>query len=592
MPNRLTSATTAGVDTPPTSGTVFVAMRNFFFDTPDLVSIFDRLDLREPVRILERGYTESGEHDLAPSTYDEAIDAYRSALELIGDLAANVIAPRSPGIDEEGASLVDGEVRYPTGATESYRRIAESGMAGALLPRRFGGLNFPATVYVMMIEMVSRADASLMTMFGYQDVGEAIAHFGPEETAARLLPRYAVGETIGAMVLTEPGGGSDLAGVRTVARQDETGQWRLSGTKQFISNGNGGLLLVLARSEPGVNGMFGLSLFASDGSGVTVSRLEEKMGLHGSPTCELVFDDAPAWLVGKRRMGMVQTMYTLNHARFSVAAQALGIADAAYRMAAAYSHERKAFGRPIRQFPGVASMLADMATTIEACRALIYDGCQRLDLRNKLEVEIDRVKQSGSDTSDLKRRFKQAAAEVDLLSPAVKAIVSEAAQRICLDAQQIFGGMGYIRETGIERLVRDVRITTIYEGTTQVQMSAALAGVLADTMGHAMAANGAIESGLEELSDRQKELGVAVTELRELVAGMDPMIREAAARDTVEAYLGLWAAHLLFEQARVDERKRAVCGRWVALTLADVRAAVERLRCGVHALDDFDSIVR
>ncbi|MDH4119324.1 MAG: acyl-CoA dehydrogenase family protein, partial [Acidimicrobiia bacterium] len=337
-------------------------MGSFF--TPELANTFDLLDLREVVRILERDYREADEFDFAPRSYEEAMEGYRTALSMVGEVAADVIAPRSGEIDATGTTFVDGVVGYAPGTTEAYKALADAGFAGALLPRRFGGLNFPVTVYVMMIEMVSRADASLMTLFGYQDVGEAIAHFGPEEVAARLLPDYASGNRIAAMVLTEPGGGSDLAAVRTTAHQGADGRWYLNGTKQFISNGNGEVLLVLARSEPKAPGMFGLSLFASDGTGVTVSRVEEKMGLHGSPTCELVFEDAPVNLIGKRRMGMVQTMYTLNHARFSVAAQALGIAEGAYRAAASYASERHAFGMPVAEIPAVAKMLAEMKLSI------------------------------------------------------------------------------------------------------------------------------------------------------------------------------------------------------------------------------------
>ncbi len=569
-----------------------VVMANYFTDTPDLGAILDRLDLSEIVGVLEKGYTEHLEHDIAPADYDEAMEGYRAALELVGDLAGNVIAPLSASIDAEGAVMVDGEVRYAAGSLQAYKRLAEAGMAGVVMPRRYGGLNFPATVYVMMIEMVSRADASLMTMFGYQDVGEAIAHYGPDDVAAHLLPGYCSGEKIAAMVLTEPGGGSDIAATRLRAYQDDSGQWRLQGTKQFISNGNGEVLLVLARSEQDQPGMFGLSMFASDGTGVRVTRLEEKMGIHGSPTCELVFEDAPAWLVGKRRMGMIQTLRTLNHARFSVAAQALGIADGAYRAAAAYAHDRVAFGRPIRQIPAVAGMLVDMATNIEACRAMVYEGCRLLDLRNSVEIEIERVKRSGGDTSELKRCFQETSPLVDLLSPAVKYVVTEASQDICLVAQQVFGGMGYIRETGAEQRVRDVRITTIYEGTSQVQAGSALPGVMANVLAPLMEGPVDVPEGMEELADRIKELTAVCGEMREGAAMMGVSAREAAARDLVDGYIGLWAAHLLFAQAAADDRKRRVAERWTAAVLANARAGCERIRLGFHRhVEHLDEIV-
>jgi alkylation response protein AidB-like acyl-CoA dehydrogenase len=247
----------------------------------------------------------------------------------------------------------------------------------------------------------------------------------PAEVAEAFLPAYCAGSTIGAMVLTEAGGGSDLGRVRLKAFQDDEGAWRLRGTKQFISNGNGEVLLVLARSEEGSDGMFGLSLFACNGENVTVSRLEEKMGLHGSPTCELVFDDAKAHLVGKRRSGLLHVLHILNQARFSVAAQGLGIAEAAYQVASEYAYEREAFGDTIYKLPAVADMLVDIRTTIEACRALTYAGCQWLVRRNRLEVEIERARASGEPVADLKARFKVAAANVDFLSPAVKYFVTE-----------------------------------------------------------------------------------------------------------------------------------------------------------------------
>jgi alkylation response protein AidB-like acyl-CoA dehydrogenase len=567
-------------------------MANFFLDTPDLVAIVDRLDLSEVVTLLERGYTEHAEHDVAPTSYEEAVEGYRAALELVGDLSANVISGLSASIDSEGASLVDGEVRYARGSIEAYRRLADAGVTGAILPRRFGGLNFPATVYTMMIEMVSRADASVMTMFGYQDVGEAIAHFGPEELAARLLPAFSRGEVIASMVLTEPDGGSDIAATRMRAFQDVDGQWRLRGTKQFISNGSGGLLLVLARTEDDTPGMFGLSLLASDGTGVKVTRVEEKMGLHGSPTCELVFDDAPAWLVGKRRMGMLHTLHTLNQARFSVAAQALGIADASYRSAAAYSHDRFAFGKPIRRLPAVAEMLVDMATTLEACRAMLYEGCRLLDRRNSLETAIERAKGTGTATAQIKEHFKRTAHAVDLLSPAVKYMVTEAAVRICMDAQQVFGGMGYMRDSGMEQRVRDVRVTTIYEGTSQVQASASMPGVMSDVLGMSIrSGENEVPEGLENLADRLKELTSIYHELRDAAATMSPLSREAAAGDLVDAYLGLWAGHLLFDQARDDDRKRRVAERWVASVQARARGSLERIRLGVHRhIEDLDII--
>ncbi len=559
-------------------------MPNFFTDNPDLVDTFHRLDLADVVEMLERGFV-SSDDPLAPANYDEAVEQHEAALQLVGDIAGNFIAPRAADIDLEGARLVDGEVHYAPGSWESYQRLAEAGMAGVIIPRRFGGLNFPATIYIMMVEMVSRADAAMQTMFGYQDVGEAIAHLGTEDIAKRFLPGYCDGSRIGAMVLTEPGGGSDLARVRVKAFQDDEGTWRLRGTKQFISNGNGQMLLVLARSEEGTDGMFGLSLFACEGGeGVTVARLEEKMGLHGSPTCELVFDDAEAFLVGKRRSGLLHVLHILNHARYSVAAQGLGIAQGAYEAAYAYAHEREAFGDIIYRIPAVADLLIDMQVSLEACRALTYTGAQWLDRRNRLEVEIEHRRAEGRPTDDHKAAFKQAAALTDFLSPAVKYLVTEEANRICYLAQQVHGGMGYMQEMPLERMVRDVRITTIYEGTTQVMVGASLAGVRSRVL------DGEIDELAAAVGDRFADQRSLLDDMSEAIdegngfldGDISDAERAGAARGMVDAYLHLYAGWLLLEQALTDDRKGKVAARHIAASLAKARSAVEALRLGVH----------
>lgn len=567
-------------------------MANFFLDNPDLVAAFDRVDLADAVGMLEHGYP--GTDPDAPGSYAEAVEMYRTALELVGDISGNFIEPLSPGIDREGALLVDGEVIYAAGTLAGFRRLAEAGFMGAIIPRRFGGLNFPATVYIMMIEMVSRADAALMIMFGYQDVGEAISHLAPEAVANDFLPRYSSGEHIGAMVLTEPGGGSDLQAVMVSANQDSDDRWRLRGVKQFISNGNGQVLLVLARSEPDVKGMFGLSLFACHGGeAVKINRLEEKMGIHGSPTCELYFDDAPAFLVGKRRHGLIHVLSILNHARFSVAAQALGIAEAAYHHALSYAHQREAFGKKIYTIPAVAQMLIKMRVGIESSRVLLYAGTSWLDLRNKLEHEISRLRAEGSPTDDHKRRFGQAAKIVEFLSPAVKYHVTETAQQICLDAQQVLGGMGYMREMRVEQLVRDIRITTIYEGTSQVMVAASLPGVVSDTLGPLVA------KVLE--TSHHPELVSVVAKLRELRGTIDRALaaadgsnkaeREGEAQGLVDAYLGLYAGCLLAEAAETDDRKQLIANRHVIQTLAGAAATLTRINHRLAAdLDQVDAI--
>lgn len=568
-------------------------MANYFTDNPDLVDAFARLDLSDVVELLEHGYTD--DDPMAPRSYADAVEQYEAALEMVGDIAANFIAPRSQDIDSEGARLENGEVIYAAGTRESYDRLGEAGVTGVIIPRKYGGLNFPATIYVMMIEMVSRADTAMQTLFGYQDVGEAIAHFGTEAVAMKYLPGFCDGSRIGAMVLTEPGGGSDLARTRLKAFQDDDGQWRLRGTKQFISNGNGGMLLILARSEEGSDGMFGLSLFASDGTDVQVARIEEKMGLHGSPTCELVFDDAPVDLVGKRRSGLLHVLYTLNHARYSVAAQGLGVAEAAYSAAYEYAREREAFGDIIYNIPAVADLLVGMRTSLDAGRAMTYAGCVWLDRRNRLEVAIEHRRKAGEATDDLKAAFKRAAAYTDFLSPAVKYWVTEEANRATYNAQQVHGGMGYMQELPLEQYARDVRITTIYEGTTQVLVGAALAGVRTDAMAEEIDAladqvDGRFGDQLAHLADLRSVIDDAVKLLDEDISEAE---RVGAARGLVDAYLGLWAGHLLLIEAAADERKEAVATRFILSTLADALGTLEQSRLGVHRLTASpDSICR
>ena len=571
-------------------------MPNFFTDSADLRAKFDQLDLRTVVEILEHGYGEPS--DEAPSSYEDAMDGYRLALELTGDIAGNYIAPRSTGIDAEGAHFSDGVVTYARGTDESRSRLAQAGLMGVIIPRKYGGLQFPATIYMMMIEMVSQADASMMTLFGYQDVGEAIALWGTHEQAQEFLPKYAAGERIGAMVLTEPGAGSDLQATRLQAHCDDAGQWYLKGTKHFISNGNGDLLLVLAKSEPGTDGIFGLSLFACHGDAVNVNRVEEKMGLHGSPTCELYFDDAPAQLIGRQRFGLLQVVHILNHARFSVAAQALGIAQAAYDEALAYAQERVQFGRKIYSMPPVANMLIDMRVTLEANRALLYAGSQWLDLHNKLEEGIKHRKAAGEDRSEYALQLKRAAPILELLSPMVKYTVSEAANRVCYDAQQIHGGMGFIREIPVERYARDVRITSIYEGTSQVQIGGATKGVKADVLAPLF----------EEFAQRCKrpELAPARASLEQtrhlfdesvsMLADRNEAFTEVASKDLVDIYSGLYAGWLLMDEAQRDDRKVIIATRFAHRTLALAHAGVAHIRSclyddiGVcHVVNDTDA---
>lgn len=557
-------------------------MPNFYNDNPDLLRHFANLDLRAVVESMENGYRDSGRRSDAPADYTEAMETYESALSLLGDICANAIAPLSAKIDAEGTRLVNGEVVYAAPTNQARSLLADSGFMGVMLPREHGGSAFPATVYMMMIEMVSRADASLMTLFGYQDVGELIARFGSPEQARQFLPDLASGKHIGAIVLSEPGAGSDLQAIKLKAREDGDGNWTLAGTKHFISNGCGDVLMVLARSEPGISNIFGLSLFVCPRSDrVRVTRIEEKMGLHGSPTCELQFDDAPAQLIGQRKVGLTRyVLESLNQARFSVAAQAIGIAEAAYRMARDYAQQRTQFGQTIVHFPAVRQMLLDMHVALASSRALLYEGVFQLDLRNQLAHRIEECKKSGGDYDEIQRNYRISNNMVSLLSPMVKYAVTEAAIKICYDAQQIFGGMGYIKETGIERLVRDVRITTIYEGTSQIQVAASIKYVMADILASKFDEFAAADrdSSLDGLYDTVFEIRDTFKKcIAILVDRNDKYEIDAAARSLVDCYCQTLCGYLLLDQAKTDNEMMHVAHRYLVDAQASSVATLERV---------------
>ncbi len=559
-------------------------MPNFFSDNPDLVALFEELDLKETVSILEHDFVGAAQSDDAPGSYEDATDLYRESLDLLGRICAELIAPLSNGVDEQGAGFTDGKVSYADGTRTALDALSEAGFMGVIIPREYGGLNFPATVYMMMIEILSRADASLMTMFGYQDVGEAIAKYGTPEQARSFLTKYTTGEHLGAMVLSEPGAGSDLQGVKLKANQDEAGNWSLNGTKHFISNGCGDVLLVLARNDDSSANAFGLSLFAVHRSErVQVCRIEEKMGLHGSPTCELYFDDAPAELIGRQGMGLLKyVLAILNHARFSVAAQGVGIAEAAYSAALEYSRQRKQFGQIIGDMPQVAEMLASMRTRLYAARTLLYAGSVHLDVRNKLEEKIEHDKQQGIDVKPLRPRLAQESRLVDLLSPMTKYWTTEAANSICYDAQQVFGGLGYMREYNVERYLRDVRITTIYEGTTQVQVGSCvkgvLDGVLDDEFDQLMAREHS--ESLDRAAQHLRESRTILGEFRELIADSENDIKLQAARQITDTYAGIYAGCLMLARNSASSADTMMTLKHCADTRVKAAEALEGLKTG------------
>jgi alkylation response protein AidB-like acyl-CoA dehydrogenase len=455
---------------------------NFFLDNVDLQFRLSRLNLQDVIALKEKGYAYCQQHQAAPRSYADAMDSYRLLLEGLGELCATVIAPRAAEADEEGAQYDGGEVHYAAATQAALSALKQADLMGVTLPWEYGGLNLPQSVYQMMIELIARAEAGLMTIFSLQEMALALAEYGDEAAKARLLPRFVRGEVAGAMVLTEPDAGSDLGSVQMRASLDEaTGTWRLNGVKRFITNGQAEVQLVLARSEPGTTDARGLSLFLVErDESVRVRRLENKLGIHSSPTCELQYTDTPAVLIGKRRFGLIRyALALMNGARLTVSAQALGIAEAAYREARGYAEARVQFSEPVCEFPAVTRMLLSMRGEIEAARALVCETAGWVDLQKALEQHLA---DAPNPDPDVRRRLKLASGYADALTPLCKYYATEMGNRVCYQAMQIHGGVGYMREFNVERHYRDVRVTNIYEGTSQMQVVAALGKLL----GHAL----------------------------------------------------------------------------------------------------------
>jgi alkylation response protein AidB-like acyl-CoA dehydrogenase len=440
---------------------------NFYHDNPDLRRRLEAVAWGELLPALERGF--SGEDELAPSSLEEAREQVHMVLELVGRISAEEIAPYAAEVDRVGARLVDGEVVYPEPMQRAFKLLAEAGLMGLTLPREFGGMSFPSTAYTAVVEMISRADASLMTLFALQGCGETVHHFGTRELHERFLPGLCAGDLTACMALTEPEAGSALDTATTRAEEGSDGTWRIHGSKCFITNGGADVLLVLARTDPDRSGAYGLSLFVVEkGEGVEVAKLETKLGIHGSPTAVLNLDGAPGVLLGGRGAGLFPVALSLmNNARLEVAAQAVGIAQAAQVQATRYAHERRQRRKTIDSFPPVRAMLFESAVQIEAARAIVMTTAEILDRQRG-------VKRSGGSDEEFDRLGQRA----DLLTPLAKYYASEITNEVTSRAIQVHGGYGYMCDYPVERYYRDARITSIYEGTSQIQVSTMIGQLL------------------------------------------------------------------------------------------------------------------
>ncbi len=563
-------------------------MPNFFTDNPDLQFHFNHLGLREIVKITEEEYAQAKEFNYAPVNYEDAIENYRKVLEVVGDIAGNHIAPRAALVDVEGATFDLGKVEYAKGTQENLLELSRADLMGMVLPRKYGGLNFPFTIYMAAVEIISRADASLMNIFGLQDIGDTIRKFGDEDQRMEFLPRICSGEHTGAMALTEPDAGSDLQAVKLHAYQDGSGKWFLRGVKRFITNGSGQVLLVLARSEAGSKDGRGLSMFVCYGDEtLKVRRIEHKLGIHGSPTCELQFNDTPAQLIGSRKFGLIK--YTLDlmfRARVGVAAQALGISQAAYEEALQYAREREQFGKPIYNIPVVSNMLIDMRVMLESNRSLFYSVAQWVDRKEKSEELVEQLKAGGKSFAEANTRLKQETKIANLLTPMTKYVLAECSNKITYDALQIHGGTGYMKEFRVERLARDARITNIYEGTSQLQIVAASGNVINDVLAEYFGEKEQKEykGGLTRLANHLKEIRLIFKEcLKYALERKDTDFQDVAAKDLVELYSYLYVGYLLLDEAEIETGKAFVANRYILNAAANARRNAESIKSGLFS---------
>jgi 3-(methylthio)propanoyl-CoA dehydrogenase len=451
-------------------------MANFFTDNPDLLFHLQHPLMKKIVALKERDFADKNKFDYAPMDFEDAMDSYEKVLEIVGEICGDIVAPNAESVDAEGPKIVNNEVIYARGTQENLDALVKAGLMGITLPRQYDGLNFPIVPYIMAADIVSRADAGFVNIWGLQDCAETINEFADEDQKARFLPRISNGETA-AMDLTEPDAGSDLQAVQLKATLNEKdGKWYLNGVKRFITNGDGHVSLVLARSEIGTSDGRGLSMFIYDRNhkAVIIRRIENKMGIKGSPTCELVFKDAPAELVGDRKMGLIKyVMALMNGARLGIGAQSVGLSEAAYREAVAYADERRQFGKAIVEFPAVYEMLANMKAKLDASRTLLYETSRYVDVyKSYMHISEDR-QLSKEERADMKYYQRLA----DFFTPLLKGMTSEYCNQLAYDSLQIHGGSGFMKDYPIERIYRDARITTIYEGTTQLQVVAAIRGV-------------------------------------------------------------------------------------------------------------------
>ena len=493
-------------------------MANFYNDNPDLKHHLSHPLMEKIEELKERQYADAEAYDYAPMNFDDAMDNYDKVLEIVGEISGDIIAENAEDVDHQGPRVENNRVIYADGTARNLEVCRKAGLMGMSMPRRYGGLNFPITPYIMAADIVSRADAGFENLWGLQDCAETIYEFADEDQKQRYITRVCQGETM-SMDLTEPDAGSDLQSVMLKATQKEDGSWVLNGVKRFITNGDSDIHLVLARSEEGTKDGRGLSMFIYDkrNGGVNVRRMENKMGIKGSPTCELVYKDAPAELCGSRRLGLIKyVMALMNGARLGIAAQSVGISEAAYREALAYAKDRKQFGKAIIEFPAVSEILSVMKGKLDASRSLLYE-CSRFVDMYKVYEDIAKER---SLTAEEKAEMKKYSRLADAFTPLAKGLSSEFCNQNAYDCIQIHGGSGFMKDYACERIYRDARITSIYEGTTQLQVVAAIRHVTTGTYLNYMRDCEAMEVAAEDQAIKDMLIGLT-NQYADAVAAVD-----------------------------------------------------------------------
>ncbi len=572
-------------------------MANFFKDNPDLRFHIAHADWATLAPLLELDFRKSPDDPEAPGSLEEYVETNEMILDLMGEVAATEIAPHAAEVDREGCRFVDGKPCYAARTREELVKLAELGLMGLAIGRRYGGMGRSQTLYNAAVEMVSRADAAFMTVFAMGSCGELLERFGSEELKQRCLPHIAKGATA-AMAFTEPDFGSALGSVRTRAVPDEKepGLWRIHGAKQFITNGAGQYQMVLARSEPDVKDARGLSMFLVEmGPGVTVTKLEEKLGIHGSMTCAVTYDGAPAWLVGERGKGLTRIgLFLMHTVRLEVAAQAIGIAQAAQRAAAEYAKTREQFGKTVDQFPAVREMLVESEREIQIARALVFETCRWVDTRDGLtrRVEAGILPDDRAST----RELAEVEERCEILTPLAKYYAAEMANRVTSRAIQIHGGYGYTREYPVERLYRDARITAIYEGTSEIQISGVIGGLLrhGERLIFAPLTDGAsappgFEWALPVLQDAYRLYREAAGLLRE---SRDRDLTQLMGRTIADMAIDLLAGYKFLAHAGLDAGKAPVARAHLRSLPARFQMLYRRVMTGDRtAVEDFDSIL-